>query len=133
MRLLFLLASLLVAAITVAQTQKASGVADFVSVDTPVFILDHVRVIDGTGTQAKEDQAIVIANGKIRFVGPDESAEIPPGAQRMDRSGYTVIPGLGCTTICITPTPTPCKLSTERLASRGCSLPRSLIRRHDSI
>jgi imidazolonepropionase-like amidohydrolase len=94
MRLLFLLASLLVAAITVAQTQKASGVAAFVSVDTPVFVLDHVRVIDGTGTQAKEDQAMVIANGKIRFIGPDESAEIPPGAQRMDRSGYTVIPGL---------------------------------------
>jgi len=94
MRLLFLLASLLVAAITVAQTQKASGVADFVSVDTPVFVLDHVRVIDGTGTQAKEDQAMVIANGKIRFIGPDESAEIPPGAQRMDRSGYTVILGL---------------------------------------
>ncbi len=94
MRLLFLLASLLVAAITVAQTQKASGVADFVSVDTPVFVLDHVRVIDGTGTQAKEDQAIVIANGKIRFIGPDESAEIPPAAKRMDRSGYTVIPGL---------------------------------------
>lgn len=94
MRLLFLLASLLVAAITVAQTQKASGAADFVSVDTPVFVLDHVRVIDGTGTQAKEDQAIVIANGKIRFIGPDESAEIPPGAQGMDRSGYTVIPGL---------------------------------------
>jgi hypothetical protein len=84
MRLLFLLASLLVAAITVAQTQKASGVADFISVDTPVFVLDHVRVIDGTGTQAKEDQAIAIANGKIRFIGPDESAEIPPGAKRMD-------------------------------------------------
>jgi imidazolonepropionase-like amidohydrolase len=94
MSLLFLLASLLVAAITVAQTQKASGATEFVSVDTPVFVLDHVRVIDGTGTQAKEDQAIVIANGKIRFIGTDESAEIPPGAQRMDRSGYTVIPGL---------------------------------------
>jgi len=94
MRLLFLLASLLVAAITVAQTQKASGVADFISVDTPVFVLDHVRVIDGTGTQAKEDEAIVIANRKIRFIGPDEPAEIPPGAKRMDCSGYTVIPGL---------------------------------------
>ena len=39
MRLLFLFASLLLAAITVAQTQKASGVADFISVDTPVFVL----------------------------------------------------------------------------------------------
>jgi imidazolonepropionase-like amidohydrolase len=94
MRLLFLLASVLVAAITGAQTQKASGVADFISVDTPVFVLDHVRVIDGTGTPSKEDQAVVIANGKIQFIGPDASAQIPQGAQRMERSGYTVIPGL---------------------------------------
>ncbi|MGA6987139.1 MAG: amidohydrolase family protein [Terriglobales bacterium] len=94
MRLLFLIASLLLAAIAVAQTQKASGVADFISVDTPVFVLEHVRVIDGTGTPAKEDQAVVIANGKIQFIGPEESAQIPPSAQRMGRSGYTVIPGL---------------------------------------
>ena len=94
MRLLFLFASLLVAAITVAQTQKASGVADFISVNTPVFVLDHVRVIDGTGTPAKEDQAVAIANGKIQFIGPDASAQIPQGAQRIERSGYTVIPGL---------------------------------------
>ncbi|HYL67667.1 MAG TPA: hypothetical protein VEX69_00740 [Candidatus Limnocylindria bacterium] len=94
MRLLFLLASTLVAVITVAQTQKATDVADFVSVDTPVFVLNHVRVIDGTGAPAKEDQAVVIANGKIQFVGPDASAQIPQAAQRMDRTGYTVIPGL---------------------------------------
>jgi len=94
MRLLFLIASLLLASITVAQTQKASGVADFISIDIPVFVLEHVRVIDGTGTPAKEDQAVVITNGKIQFIGPEESAQIPPGAQRMGRSGYTVIPGL---------------------------------------
>jgi imidazolonepropionase-like amidohydrolase len=80
MRLLFLFASLLVAAIMVAQIQKTSGVADFISVDTPVFVLDHVRVIDGTGTPAKEDQAIVIANGKIQSIGPAASVQIPPGA-----------------------------------------------------
>jgi imidazolonepropionase-like amidohydrolase len=94
MRFLFLLGSILVAAITVAQTHKASDVADFVSVDTSVFILDHVRVIDGTGAPAKEDQAIVIANGKIQSIGPAASAQAPQSAQRMDRSGYTVIPGL---------------------------------------
>src|SRR5580658_8057785 len=100
MRLLFLFGSLLVAAITCAQTQKVaetqtpSGVADFISVDTPVFMLDHVRVIDGTGTPPKEDQAVAIANGKIQFIASEASAQIPQGAQRMDRSGYTVIPGL---------------------------------------
>jgi hypothetical protein len=94
MRLLFLFASLLVAAITVAQTQKPSGVADFISVDTPLFVLDHVRVIDGTGAPPKEEQAVAIANGKIQFIGPEASAQIPQGAQRIDRSGYTVIPGI---------------------------------------
>jgi imidazolonepropionase-like amidohydrolase len=94
MRLPFLFASLLVGAIAVAQTQRASGVADFISVDSPVFVLDHVRVIDGTGTSAKEDQAIVVANGKIQSIGSAASAQIPKEAQRMERSGYTVIPGL---------------------------------------
>src|SRR5580692_1767019 len=94
MRLLFLFMSLLVAAISVAQTQRASDVADFVSVDIQVFVLDHVRVIDGTGAPAKEDQAIVIANGKIQSIGDAVSVQIPRGAQQMERSGYTVIPGL---------------------------------------
>ncbi len=94
MRLLFLLASLLSAAIAIAQTKKASDVAGFVTVDAPVFILNHVRVIDGTGAAAKEDQAIVIANGRIQSIGPSVSAQIPQGAQLLDRTGYTVIPGL---------------------------------------
>jgi len=94
MRLSILFWSLLFSAATVAQAQKASGAADFISIESPAFVLDHVRVIDGTGAPAKEDQAVVIANGKIQFIGPDASAQIPQGAQRMQRSGYTVIPGL---------------------------------------
>jgi imidazolonepropionase-like amidohydrolase len=94
MRLVFLFASLFVAAIAMAQAQKAIDVADIISVDAPVFVLDHVRVIDGTGAAAKEDQAVVIANGKIQSIGPAASVQIPQGAQQMDRSGYTVIPGL---------------------------------------
>jgi len=94
MRLLFLFVSLLAAAIAVAQTQKSPDVAPFVSVDAPIFVLNHVRVIDGTGAAAKEDQAIVIANGKIQSIGPAASVQVPQGAQLLDRSGYTVIPGL---------------------------------------
>jgi imidazolonepropionase-like amidohydrolase len=87
MPLLFLFGSWLVAAIAVAQTQKSRDAADFVSVNTPVFVLSHVRVIDGTGAEAKEDQTIVIANGKIESIGPAASAQIPQGAQLLDRSG----------------------------------------------
>jgi len=94
MRFVTLFGLLLVATSAIAQTQKAPDVVEFVSVDAPVVVLNHVRVIDGTGASAKEDQALVIANGKIQSIGPAASAQIPPGAREMDRSGYTVIPGL---------------------------------------
>jgi len=77
-----------------AQSPTPGDVAEFVSVDAPVFVLNHVRVIDGTGAAAKEDQAVVILNGKIEAMGPAASAAIPQGARQIDRTGYTVIPGL---------------------------------------
>jgi len=94
MRWLLLLGSLIIAAAAIAQTQKSSDVAGFISVEMPVFVLNHVRVIDGTGAAPKEDQAMVVANGKIQSIGPAASAQIPQGAQLLDRSGYTVIPGI---------------------------------------
>jgi Amidohydrolase family len=94
MRLLFLFGSLFIAVAAVAQAQESSEVAAFVTVDSPIFVLNHVRVIDGTGAASKEDQAVVIANGKIQSIGPATSARIPPGAQLLDRAGYTIIPGL---------------------------------------
>ncbi len=94
MRWLLLLGSSIIAAAAIAQTQKSSDAAAFISVEAPVFVLNHVRVIDGTGAAPKEDQAIVVANGKIQSIGPAASAQIPQGAQLVDRSGYTVIPGI---------------------------------------
>ena len=101
MRLLLLFGSLLVAAVTVAQTQKAVDVVGFVTVDAPVVVLNHVRVIDGTGAIAKEDQAVTIANGKIQAIGPAASLQVnqlsgpnSPSPEILDRTGYTVIPGI---------------------------------------
>lgn len=76
---------------TYAQT---NGATPFITVHAPVFVLSHVRVIDGTGVAAREDQAIVIANGKIQSIGPAASVTIPNEAQNIDRTGYTVIPGI---------------------------------------
>jgi hypothetical protein len=94
MRFLFLLEAVLLTCIAVGQSPNAGDVAEFVTVNAPVFVLRHVRVVDGTGAETKEDQAVVIANGKIQSIGPDASAQIPQGAQRIDRCGYTLIPGL---------------------------------------
>ncbi len=74
--------------------QIARDVAPFVSVDAPVVVLNHVTVIDGTGAAPKEDQAVVIADGKIQSIGQAASVQMPAGAQVLDRSGYSLIPGL---------------------------------------
>lgn len=66
----------------------------FVKVDAPMVALTHVRVIDGTGADAREDQTIILAEGKIESVANAASASVPKNAQVLDLHGYTVIPGL---------------------------------------
>lgn len=69
-------------------------VKEFVKVDAPVVVLNHVRVIDGTGAAPLADQAIVIQDGQIAAVGDAATAKIPSSAKVIDLPGYTVIPGL---------------------------------------
>ena len=52
-------------------------VKTFVKVDAPVVVLAHVRVIDGTGAAAREDQTVVISKGKIESVSEAASASVP--------------------------------------------------------
>src|SRR5215469_13306101 len=85
---------LLVVATTLAQTPLPSDVAPFVTINAPVFVLNHVRVIDGAGTASREDQAVVIVNGKIQSIGPAGALQSAAEALVLDRSGYTVIPGI---------------------------------------
>src|SRR5215208_420647 len=66
----------------------------FIRTDAKVIALAHVRVIDGTGAAPKDDQTIVISDGKIQSVEPSAGAKIPATAQTLDLNGYTVLPGL---------------------------------------
>lgn len=77
-----------------APQELSPGVKSFVTVDAPVFALAHVRVVDGTGAPALEDQTIVIAEGKIQAIGAASSTSIPPEAEVFELRDYTVIPGL---------------------------------------
>ncbi len=74
--------------------QLSSAARAFVSIDAPVFALTHVKVIDGTGAPAKEDQTIVVSGGKIQAIGDAASVPPPAGAKVLEMRGYTVIPGL---------------------------------------
>jgi imidazolonepropionase-like amidohydrolase len=70
------------------------AVRDFVSVDTSIVALTHVRVIDGTGAAPRADQTVIIRDGNIAAIGPSASTPAPAGAQVMDLAGKSVIPGL---------------------------------------
>ncbi|MGD8321352.1 MAG: amidohydrolase, partial [Gemmatimonadota bacterium] len=72
----------------------SDNVRQYVAVDTDVVALIHVRVIDGTGAPARDDQTVVIRDGKITALGPAASVEVPDGARVMDLTGKSVIPGL---------------------------------------
>ena len=89
------LASMLLGYSAVVSAQTLSpDVKKFVNVDAPVVALTHVRVIDGTGAAAREDQTIVLNKGKIESVGDTASANVPKDAQVLDLHGHSVIPGL---------------------------------------
>ena len=91
----FFVVGLLGVLTSVSWTQTLSPqVKSFVKVDAPVVALTHVRVIDGTGAPAREDQTIVLIKTKIQSVGDASSATVPKDAQVLDLHGYTVIPGL---------------------------------------
>jgi len=82
-------AFLAMAVAMLAQTLSPE-VRQYVKVDAPVIALTHVRLIDGTGAPARDDQTIVIKSGKIDSIAGD----VPKGSQVLDLHGYTVIPGL---------------------------------------
>jgi len=48
-----------------AAQQKSSPLSAYIKEDGPVLVLDHVRVIDGTGAAPQEDMRVLIEGGKI--------------------------------------------------------------------
>jgi imidazolonepropionase-like amidohydrolase len=71
------------------------GLKPYIKEDASVLVLNHVRVIDGTGAPPVEDQRVDIEAGKIVRI---QSARLrnayPPGSKVLDLTGKTVIPGL---------------------------------------
>ena len=95
----FLLGVVLVATLMMSlQAQQKPTISpltkSFVTVDSTVVALEHVRVIDGTGAAPEVDQTILIENGVIRQIGSASSVSVPQGAKVLDLTGRSVIPGL---------------------------------------
>jgi enamidase len=91
--LLPVLSLLLVPRGALGQRSLSPQVKQFVRTDAAVIALMHVRVIDGTGAPARDDQTVVLRDGRIESVGDAASARVPAGAEVMDLAGSTVLPG----------------------------------------
>jgi len=87
---------LLVIALAVLSAARlgAQDADSVISVRAPLLVLTHAKLIDGTGAAPREDQTIVIRDGRIAAVGPAAEVAVPAGAQTLDLTGKTVLPGL---------------------------------------
>lgn len=70
------------------------AVRKYVTLDAPRVVLEHVRVIDGTGKLPLENRNIVIENGKIAAVQPGTDVPSQSGQIALNLTGDTVLPGL---------------------------------------
>src|SRR5215813_13244774 len=58
------------------------------------IVLRGARIVDGLGGDPIDNGSIVISDGRIAAVGPAASTTPPAGAEIVDYSGKTIIPGL---------------------------------------
>ena len=90
--LLSTLACGLAAPALAAPPALSDAVKPYVAIDAPVVAITHVRVVDGTGGKAQDDQTVVLRDGRIASMLTGGKA--PEGANVVDGHGKTLIPGL---------------------------------------
>ena len=78
---------LLLAEAPTSQPTQATGTAG-----TKVFT--NLRLVDGTDAAPVGAATIVVQNGRVLAAGPAARVVAPPGAERIDLGGRSVIPGL---------------------------------------
>ncbi len=61
--------------------------------EKPIAIV-HARIIDGIGGAPVEDGTVILSGKLIQYAGPSAGARIPQGAQILDATGKSVLPGL---------------------------------------
>jgi imidazolonepropionase-like amidohydrolase len=66
----------------------------YVRTRSPVVVLTHVRVIDGTGAAALEDRNLTIRDGRIVAIDPGANVPAAPGMDVIELRGRSVLPGL---------------------------------------
>ena len=83
--------------LTVAQLsaqQFSRAVQPYIKVANSVVAITDAKIIDGTGAPAKLNQTIVFKDGIITAMGNTSAISIPDGAEVINATGKTIIPGL---------------------------------------
>jgi len=73
-------------------SQLSADTQAYVKYGQPLLAITHVRVIDGNGVAARDDQTVVLRDGRIAAIGADVA--VPGGATVIDGRGRTLLPGL---------------------------------------
>jgi len=74
--------------------ELSKAVQEFVHVQAPRIVLTHVRVIEGSGKPAVEDQNVVIESGKIAAIQAGTDVAANDGTTVLNLNGYSLIPGI---------------------------------------
>lgn len=88
------LTTLLVGTIAITGCGSEPAAKLFTKTTSNLFAITHVRLIDGTGAPAHDDETVVVRDGRIAAVGTAITIATPPGASVVDGRGRTLIPGL---------------------------------------
>jgi len=76
-----------------AGTCQAENISRYIVENAPVIALTQALVIDGTGAAPVADQTVIIREGRITHIGPDQEVNIPDNARRIDLHGKALLPG----------------------------------------
>jgi imidazolonepropionase-like amidohydrolase len=74
--------------------QRLADLAKTLGHKTPTFAFVHANLFDSEKAEIRPAMTVVVSGNKIAAVGRDGEVTIPRGAETLDASGKTLIPGL---------------------------------------
>ena len=86
--------ALLVISTSISSTALANNVDEFIDYAKGNIAITHVSVIDGTGSAAKQQQTVLINQGKIVAINDTKNFDIAENVTTINGQGKTLIPGL---------------------------------------
>ncbi|HWC65133.1 MAG TPA: amidohydrolase family protein, partial [Thermoanaerobaculia bacterium] len=77
-----------------AATARRRALAAKLAHRYPAIAFTHAAVFDSLSASVAPGRTVVVSGGRIAAAGPDGTVAIPPGAEVIDASGKTLLPGL---------------------------------------